>query len=153
MLELLELNPEDIVLEIGTGSGFQTGVFAGFGCKVYSIECEPWIDTTKAIGDYIFLYPGDGRLGLPEHAPFTAIVATCGILDIPRAWEEQLAIGGRLVVPIGAPESQRLTLFVKDRSGLVPKRIGAYVRFQMLREKPIPKPVKPVYKERPDAME
>lgn len=151
--DLLDLRPEDVLLEIGTGSGFQTGVFAGFGCTVHSIECEPWIDTTKQIGDCVFLYPGDGALGLPEHAPYTAIVATCGVEQIPNAWEEQLAPGGRLVVPIGNPKSQRLTLFVKDRYDLVPKRIGAYVRFQMLREKPVAKPAKPRYQEKPDALE
>lgn len=147
--ELLRLHPEDILLEIGTGSGFQTGVFAGFGCKVYSIECEPWIDVTKPIGDCVYLYPGDGALGLAEHAPYTAIVATCGVEQIPKAWAEQLVIGGRLVVPIGDPRCQRLTLFSKERAGLRPRQIGAYVRFQMLREKPMPKPVKPVYKDRP----
>lgn len=153
MVDLLDLRPEDVILEIGTGSGFQTGVFAGFGCRIHSIECEPWIDTAVPIGNCVFLYPGDGKLGLPEHAPYTAIVATCGVEQIPKTWEEQLAIGGRLVVPIGDAKSQRLTLFRKDRRGLVPKRIGAYVRFQMLREKPLPKSVKPVYKERPDALD
>lgn len=137
--DLLGLLPEDIILEIGTGSGFQTGVFAAFGATVHSVELEPWIDPTTTIGDYIFLYPGDGKLGLPEHAPFTAIVATCGIEQIPRAWTDQLAEGGRLVVPVGDSKAQRLTLFRKENGELVPKRIGAYTRFQMLREQPKPK--------------
>jgi protein-L-isoaspartate(D-aspartate) O-methyltransferase len=143
MVDLLRIQPEDIILEIGTGSGFQTGIFAGFGATVFSVELEPWIDTTQSIGDYIFLYSGDGSLGLPQHAPYTAIVATCGIEQIPRAWEDQLILGGRLVVPIGDSKAQRLTLFRKRNTGLVPERIGAYVRFQMLREKP--KPIPPKY--------
>lgn len=133
--DLLDLKPEDLLLEIGTGSGFQTGVWAGFGCAVFSIELEPWIDPTKTIGDYIYLYPGDGKLGLREHAPYTAIVATCGIEQIPKQWVEQLTEGGRLVAPIGDSKAQRLTLFRKENGELVPKRIGAYVRFQMLQEK------------------
>jgi protein-L-isoaspartate(D-aspartate) O-methyltransferase len=143
MLDLLELHPEDILLEIGTGSGFQTGIFAGFGATVHSIELEPWIDPTTILGEYIYLYPGDGKLGLPEHAPYTAIVATCGVEEIPRAWVEQLACGGRIVVPIGNSKAQRLTLFRKENDEMRPVRIGAYVRFQMLREKP--KPIPPKY--------
>jgi protein-L-isoaspartate(D-aspartate) O-methyltransferase len=142
MVDLLNLQAEDILLEIGTGSGFQTGVFAGFGAAVHSVELEPWIDPTTTLGDCVFLYPGDGRIGLPQHAPFTAIVATCGVEEIPRAWVEQLAAGGRLVVPIGDSSAQRLTLFRKEDDELVPVRIGAYVRFQMLREKPKPPKLK-----------
>lgn len=140
--DLLDLKPEDLLLEIGTGSGFQTGVFAGFGATVFSIELEPWIDPTKTIGDYIYLYPGDGSLGLPEHAPYTAIVATCGIEQIPRQWEDQLVPGGRLVAPIGDSRAQRLTLFRKQNDGMMPVRIGAYVRFQMMKEPPKSKPPK-----------
>lgn len=140
--DLLDLKPEDLLLEIGTGSGFQTGVFAGFGATVFSIELEPWIDPSRTIGDYVYLYPGDGALGLPEHAPYTAIVATCGIEQIPRPWEDQLIHGGRLVAPVGDSKAQRLTLFRKENSELVPVRIGAYCRFQMLREPPKPRPPK-----------
>lgn len=143
MLELLDLSPEDILLEIGTGSGYQTGIFAAFGAAVHSVELEPWIDPTVSIGNFVFLYPGDGKLGLPEHAPYTAIVATCGVEEIPRAWVEQLACGGRAVVPIGNSKAQRLTLFRKENDELRPVRIGAYCRFQMLREKP--KPIPPKY--------
>lgn len=139
IVDLLDLKPEDNLLEIGTGSGFQLGVFAGFGCTIHSIELEPWIDPTQVTGDYIYLWHGDGKLGLPGQAPFTAIVATCGIEEIPRAWIEQLADGGRLVCPIGDSKSQRLTLFRKRNDDLNPERIGAYVKFQMLREKPKPK--------------
>jgi protein-L-isoaspartate(D-aspartate) O-methyltransferase len=136
MAELLQLKPGDKLLEIGTGSGYQTELWAQQGCEVHTIEMEPWIDTTKLTGDYVFLHTGDGIHGLPNHAPFTAIVATCGIEAIPRAWNMQLSSGGRLVCPIGSAASQRLTLFHKIDGELRPIRVAAYTRFQMMREKP-----------------
>lgn len=139
MLLMLDLRPEDIVLEIGTGSGYQTRRFAETGACIHSVELEPWIDTTKPVGDYVYLYSGDGIRGLPEHAPFTAIVATCGIAEIPQSWGMQLADGGRMVVPIGPSDCQKLTLFRKLNGELIPQRVGGYVRFQMLREPPKPR--------------
>ena len=142
MLLLLDLRPEDILLEIGTGSGYQTKRFAETGACIHSVELEPWIDTTKEIGEFVFLYSGDGFRGLPEHAPYTAIVATCGVEGIPLNWVTQLANGGRVVAPIGTPECQKLTLFRKINGEPVPERIGGYVRFQMLRKPPEPGKVK-----------
>lgn len=141
--QMLGLGPSDKVLEIGTGSGTMTNEFAATGAEVHSVELEPWVDPTQIIGDCVYLHSGDGILGLPRFAPFTAIVATCGIQEIPRAWEEQLATGGKLVAPIGEPTSQRLTLFSKSADGeLIPRRVCAYVRFSMMRAKPSPKPPK-----------
>jgi protein-L-isoaspartate(D-aspartate) O-methyltransferase len=137
---MLNLGPNDKVLEIGTGSGTQTSEFGATGAEVHSIELEPWVDSTKITGDYVFLHTGDGVLGLPNQAPFTAIVATCGVEQIPKAWIDQLGDGGRLVVPIGDSASQRLTIFRKEGSELVPVRVAAYVRFSMMRERPSPKP-------------
>ena len=143
MLELLDLRPSDKVLEIGTGSGYQTKCLAMTKAEIHSIELEPWVDSTKIIGECVFLHSGDGKLGLPHEAPFSAILATCGIEQIPREWTEQLNEGGRLVCPIGDSSSQRLTLFRKCGLELRPMRIGAYCRFQMLRKKP--QPGKPPY--------
>lgn len=140
--QMLGLGPKDKVLEIGTGSGTMTSEFGATGAEVHSIELEPWVDSTKIIGDYVFLHTGDGVKGLPNVAPFTAIVATCGVEEIPKAWVEQLAPNGRLVVPIGDSKSQRLTLFRKQGLEIVPERICAYTRFSMMREKPSPKPPK-----------
>jgi protein-L-isoaspartate(D-aspartate) O-methyltransferase len=142
ILEMLKLTDADKVLEIGTGSGTQTHDMAQTGAMVHSIELEPWIDVTIPVGDCVYLHSGDGFKGLPERAPFTAIVATCGIEQIPKAWEDQLADGGRLLAPIGDASNQRLTLFRKHGTDLIPERIAAYVRFQMLRDKPVPKPPK-----------
>ena len=146
MLELLELSPGDKVLEIGTGSGYQTNCLARTGAEIHSIELEPWVDPTVIVGDCVFLHTGDGKYGLAHQAPFTAIVASCGVEEIPDAWREQLTEGGRSVVPIGDAKIQRLTLFRKENSELFPVRIAAYVKFQMLRQPPKAKPIKPVYK-------
>jgi protein-L-isoaspartate(D-aspartate) O-methyltransferase len=142
VLDLLHLGPSDKVLEIGTGSGTMTSDFGKTGAEVHSIELEPWVDSTVITGDYVFLHSGDAINGLPNHQPFTAIVATCGVEDIPRSWEEQLCDGGRMVVPIGDSKSQRLCLFQKSGRELAPVRVAAYVRFSMMREKPSPKPPK-----------
>src|SRR2546429_652275 len=116
ILDILQLGPQDKVLEIGTGSGTQTNDFAATGAEVHSIELEPWVDTTQVLGDCVYLHTGDGAKGLPAYAPFTAIVATCGMDEIPPAWGEQLCDGGRMVVPIGDSGSQRLTLFRENHS-------------------------------------
>jgi protein-L-isoaspartate(D-aspartate) O-methyltransferase len=142
MLQMLALTPSDTVMEIGTGSGFQTKQLAETGATIHSIELEPWIDSTVITGGCVYLHRGDGSKGIDGYGPFTAIVATCGVEQIPHEWVEQLGEGGRLVAPIGDARSQRLTLFHKQGFELVPVRIGAYVRFQMMRDKPGVKPPK-----------
>jgi protein-L-isoaspartate(D-aspartate) O-methyltransferase len=134
MLAALDLQPTDRLLEIGTGSGTQTDAWAATGCEVYSVELEPWMECADHTGGRVYLRLGDGREGLPLQAPFTAIVATCGVEAIPKAWREQLSDGGRLVCPIGDAKSQRLTLFRKVKGEMIPERVWAYVRFQMLKE-------------------
>lgn len=138
MLELLQLTPQDKVLEVGTGSSSQTRAFAQTGALIHSVELEPWIDPTVIVGECVYLHQGNGLAGLPEHAPFTAIVAGCGVTDVPKAWQEQLQDGGRLVAPVGDPACQRLTLFRKQGYDLIPQRVAAYVRFQMLKNPPKP---------------
>jgi protein-L-isoaspartate(D-aspartate) O-methyltransferase len=133
---MLNLGPQDKVLEIGTGSGTQTNEFGATGAEVHSIELEPWVDSTVITGDCVFLHTGDGINGIPSQAPFTAIVATCGVKDIPKSWVDQLQDNGRLVVPIGEAASQRLTLFRKQNGDLIPERVCAYVRFSLMKEKP-----------------
>lgn len=146
--QMLSLGPSDKVLEIGTGSGTMTSEFGATGAEVHSIELEPWVDSTQIVGECVFLHTGDGINGLPNHAPFTAIIATCGVEEIPRAWVEQLCDGGRIVAPIGSGESQRLCLFHKREGEMCPVRVAAYVRFSMMKERPSPRPPKYQSKER-----
>ncbi len=117
--ELLHLQPEQKVLEIGTGSGYQTAVLLNLKVKVYTIErqLELFKKTNlffKKMGyrpkKFIF---GDGYKGLPENAPFDRIIVTAGAPEVPKALLSQLKVGGRLVIPIGF-EDQIMTLFVRS---------------------------------------
>src|SRR5437879_2991858 len=94
ILDILQLGPQDKVLEIGTGSGTQTNDFAATGAEVHSIELEPWVDTTQILGDCVYLHTGDGAKGLPAYAPYTAIVVTAGAEQVVQAWRDQLLEGG-----------------------------------------------------------
>lgn len=136
MGDLLQLKPEDKLLEIGTGSGSQTTEWAKSGCEVHTIELKPVTEPGRfkdGILDQVYAHMGDGKFGLPQEAPFTAIVATCGIEKVPAAWIDQLAPNGRMVVPIGKADIQRLTLFVKGPdNSFLPQRVAAYTRFLMI---------------------
>lgn len=137
MYAMLELGPEDKLLEIGTGSASQTQEWAKSGCEIHTIELEPIVDPSK-LGSHgleqVYAHLGDGKNGLPQEAPFSAIVATCGVASIPEAWQEQLKPMGRLVAPVGKAEAQKLTLFRKTEDGyVVPQRVAAYTRFSMMR--------------------
>ncbi len=122
MTELLELKPGDKVLEIGTGSGYQAAVLAELGkVEVYSIEIIPELaeqaaQRLAALGyDEVHLRQGDGYFGWPEHAPYDAIIVTAAPDHLPAPLSEQLAEGGRLVIPIGPPGGyQTLWKFVKQ---------------------------------------
>ncbi|MCT8339982.1 protein-L-isoaspartate(D-aspartate) O-methyltransferase [Flavobacteriaceae bacterium TK19130] len=116
--ELLEVQKGDKVLEIGTGSGYQTAVLLEMGCLVYSIERQNELfKKTKRFLPKLNYRPkklifGDGYKGLPEEAPFQGIVVTAGAPYVPKPLMEQLAIGGRLVIPIGE-NSQVMTVFTR----------------------------------------
>jgi len=105
--ELIGCQKGDKVLEIGTGSGYQTAVLQALGVQIYTIERQRELfKKTKRLFDQLRLRPktfllGDGYLGLPEEAPFDAILVTAGAATLPKALLSQLKIGGRLVIPIG----------------------------------------------------
>jgi protein-L-isoaspartate(D-aspartate) O-methyltransferase len=134
MTQLLRLNPESRVLEIGTGSGYQAAVLAELARDVYSIEIvEPLARraaaTLEELGyERIHLRTGDGYRGWPEAAPFDGIIVTCAPDHVPPPLEEQLAEGGRMVIPIGVSGDQDLVLIVKEAGRLV-RRDVIPVRF------------------------
>jgi protein-L-isoaspartate(D-aspartate) O-methyltransferase len=112
--ELLQIQPKDRVLEIGTGSGYQAAVLAEMGVKVYSIERQKALfeKTSKLLTKMgygrIRLFLKDGMEGLERFAPFDKILVTAGATAIPDALKDQLAIGGHLVIPVGKQDGQTM---------------------------------------------
>lgn len=116
--QLLELQSKEKVLEIGTGSGFQTCVLCEMGVKVFSVERQRnlFLKTKPLIqklGYTAKLFYGDGYQGKPSFAPFDKILVTCGAPFIPEELLNQLKVGGILVIPIGEGEKQIMTKVVK----------------------------------------
>lgn len=132
MTELLELKPGEKVLEIGTGSGYQAAVLAELGyVEVYSIEIVPELaeSATTRLQDLgytnLHVKQGDGYYGWPESAPFDAIMVTAAPDHLPAPLAEQLAEGGRIVIPIGPPGwYQSLWKFVKENGELKAFNMG-----------------------------
>lgn len=116
MVQALQLQPDDKVLEVGTGTGFAATVLGRQAGKVYTIERDPRLATVAKgiqarVGlDNVTVITGDGSGGLPSEAPFDAIMISAAVSQIPPALLQQLAQGGRLVAPIGGVEGQRLVL-------------------------------------------
>ncbi len=116
--ELLQIKKDDKVLEIGTGSGYQTAVLCIMGAKVYSIERqhELYKKTSKFLPKLGYrakkLIFGDGYIGLEAEAPFDGIIVTAGAPFVPKALLGQLKVGGRLVIPIGT-DTQTMTMFIR----------------------------------------
>ncbi len=125
MTQLLAVHPGDRVLEVGTGSGYQAAVLCDMGCTVYSIERHrPLLleakATLHALGYRPQLKVGDGTMGWPAHGPYQAIVVTAGGPSVPPALLEQLAVNGRLVIPVGAADQQRLVVVRRLAEGSGP---------------------------------
>jgi len=134
MTELLDLQPQDRVLEIGTGSGYQSAVLSKLAREVYSIEIVPELARASAerlrkLGyTNVTVREGDGYRGWPEHAPFDGIVVTAAPPRIPEPLLEQLAPGGRMVIPVG-DFFQELKVFTKEKDGKVTEKDILPVRF------------------------
>jgi protein-L-isoaspartate(D-aspartate) O-methyltransferase len=118
-----EVQEGDKVLDIGTGSGYQAAVLAEMGAEVHTIERIPELaerarERLAGAGyAHVVVHVGDGSLGLPAEAPFDAIVVAAAAPDLPLTLYDQLVVGGRLVVPVGGPEGQRLEVVVKSPEG------------------------------------
>ncbi len=126
MTDLAEVTKQDVVLEIGTGSGYQAAVLSELAGHVYTIEIVEMLgrraaNTLERLGyDNVTARVGDGYAGWPDHAPFDAILVTAAPEEIPEPLIEQLAVGGRMVIPVGAEyEVQILKVLTKTEDGLV----------------------------------
>jgi len=135
MTEALDLRPEDKVLEIGTGSGYQAAILAELVKEVYTIEIVVNLgkrarQTLDMLGyKNIHVKIGDGYKGWPEKAPFDAVIVTCAPEKVPRALIEQLKEGGRMIIPVGrAGDVQKLVRVVKKGGHLKTENV-MYVRF------------------------
>jgi protein-L-isoaspartate(D-aspartate) O-methyltransferase len=139
--QLLAGKPGAKILEIGTGSGYQTAVLVKMGYKVFSIERHrPLYIRTKerlvGMGLKASLFHGDGYLGAPKEAPFDRILVTCGAPFIPDDLPAQLKPGGWLVIPVGEGEEQRMIKLDKQLDGaLVHQDLGAFRFVPMLKNK------------------
>lgn len=133
MTEAAKIGPDSRVLEIGTGSGYQAAVLAELGAKVYTIEIHEQLAerTRKALAligyDDIELRVGDGYRGWPEAAPFDAILVTAAAPTVPQPLIDQLAIGGRMVIPVGEGD-QELQVITRTTDGIETRTMFA-VRF------------------------
>lgn len=137
-IKTLELQPNDRVLEIGTGSGYQTALLAHLVAHVYSVERirELSIRARAAIDALrlpnVALLVGDGTIGWSRYAPYDAILVAAGAPDIPPALVDQLADGGRMLIPIGDRDVQQLTLVTKTSGGTESRDITACVFVPLL---------------------
>lgn len=138
--QLLELEPGDKVLEIGTGSAYQTSVLCELGAKVYSIERQKLLfDKAKGIlrkmGYTANTYYGDGYKGKPAFAPFDKILITCGAPNIPELLVDQLKVGGKMIVPLGAGNIQEMTELIKISDKEIGRRTHGKFSFVPMLEK------------------
>jgi protein-L-isoaspartate(D-aspartate) O-methyltransferase len=123
MTEMLEPQPDDVVLEIGTGSGYQAAVLSQLVRHVYSIEVIPELaeearERLSRLGfANVSIRVGDGNAGWPEHSPFDGIIVTAAAAGIPGELLAQLGNGGNMVIPVGSPHRQELLLIEKSATG------------------------------------
>ena len=141
MSYLLDLNKNSKVLEIGTGSGYQTAILAEFAKQVFTVEridelAQKARERLEKLGyQNIHYLVGDGSLGWPENAPYDRIIVTAAAVKVPKELLEQLRSGGKMIIPVGPFEGQDLKLIIKDETGLLTSQSLAGVRFVELKGK------------------
>ncbi|HEV2430740.1 MAG TPA: protein-L-isoaspartate(D-aspartate) O-methyltransferase [Burkholderiales bacterium] len=142
MTDLLDLKPEDRVLEIGTGLGYHAAILSALVQRVYSVEIieELAQQAKQRLARQrcanVELRLGNGYYGWPEHAPFDKVIVAAGVELVPPPLLQQLKPGGRMIIPTGLPDSQQLMLVEKDPSGRVKMKEILRVRFSLLEGEP-----------------
>jgi protein-L-isoaspartate(D-aspartate) O-methyltransferase len=143
MVEALRIRPDDRVLEVGAGSGYAAAILSRLASEVYAIERHPSLarearERIEQLGyENVKLRAGDGTLGWPEAAPFDAILVSAGGPDVPPALLDQLAPGGRMVIPVGTSREQELVRITKSADGrLRTESLGPVVFVPLIRERP-----------------
>jgi protein-L-isoaspartate(D-aspartate) O-methyltransferase len=136
MIQMLYLKPEDRVLEIGTGSGYAAAILSRIASEVHTVErVESLVQYAQqnlaAVGyKNVHVHLGDGTLGWPEYAPYDAIIVAAGGPQIPQALKDQLAVGGRLVMPVGSEQrAQRLVRLTRLDEDEYEQETLSHVRF------------------------
>lgn len=136
--QLLDPKPKEKILEIGTGSGYQTAVLVALGTEVFTIERQKELfDFSKSILKKIKLEPryqtyGDGYKGLPTYAPFDKILVTAGAPEIPKELLKQLKIGGLMVIPVGEKSQRMITIIRLDKHNFEMYEFGDFQFVPML---------------------
>lgn len=136
----LDLKREDRVLEIGTGSGFQTALLSKFSHSVYTVErIRALYDSAKKrLADLgysnVYFHYSDGHSGWEDHAPYDKIMVTAAAREIPETLIRQLAPGGKMVIPVGDFHMQELKLVEKDKDGTISESVIEYVMFVEFRK-------------------
>ena len=137
MIDLLAIEPGQRILEIGTGLGYQAALMTEMGAAVWTVEIvEEFAEAAgalfEALGADVAVRAGDGKRGWAEHAPFDAVLVTAAAAAPPEALAEQLALGGRMVIPLGGGDVQQLTLVTKQADNKLALREIMPVRFTQL---------------------
>ncbi|OFW56306.1 MAG: protein-L-isoaspartate O-methyltransferase [Candidatus Solincola sediminis] len=133
MTDLLHIGKDDRVLEVGTGSGYQAAILCELAAYVYSIEKNPELaagaeEMLRSLGyKNISIKVGDGTKGWPEEAPFDGIIVTAGAPSVPQPLLDQLAEGGRLIIPVGSKTMQVLTVITREVGKFQAKQEGSCV--------------------------
>lgn len=136
----LDLRKDDKVLEIGTGSGFQTALLSKFSHSVYTVErIRALYDSAKKrLSDLgysnVYYHYGDGHSGWEENAPYDKIMVTAAAKEVPEILINQLAPGGKMVIPVGDFHMQELKLLEKDKDGMISESVIEYVMFVEFRK-------------------